>query len=102
MPTSRHASNSSRIFAAGPNRVTSASQRSVRYFGISSVRPAAIAFDRAHLLPVTGFLPVIAVVGQERVMGHGPAQERLRLADIVRDAGADPVTDKEIRVGALL
>src|ERR1700730_1335426 len=37
-PVSRHASTPLRILAAGPKRVLSASQRSVRYFVISSGR----------------------------------------------------------------
>src|SRR5215469_14330053 len=58
-------------------------------------------FRRIHLIEVAGFLPIVSVVPHCPIMRHRLAQHRLCLVDVIGDAGANAVANKEIRIAAL-
>jgi hypothetical protein len=58
-------------------------------------------FDRPHLLAVSGFLPIIAVIRQKRVALEPAAMQRQRRTFVIANAHRQHVADQEIRVSAL-
>ena len=96
MPAAYQASSSSRTRAGRPEQRAVGEPRVGQVF--RHVVHALLGdrlLDRLHLLDVAGFLPVVAVVGQQRVVGERPAVDGLGRLDVVADAGRDHVADEE-------